>query len=370
MGPLPAILLGDTPALQLNADVTAALDQVRACLSNDGTLELATSGTTGRPTTVTLSANALRASAQATAARLGSVGRWVLTLPVDHIAGVQVLVRSELAAAAGIANPLVTAEPPASRGAADLRRLVRKAQAYDDSPVFISLVPTQLRRALADPACTSDLAACRAVLIGGGRCPAELLRQARACGINAVVTYGMTETAGGCVYDGIPLDGVQVKIVASDGTGTGRIAIAGPVLARGCGPWLVTNDLGRIDEAGRLVVLGRMDDVMVTGGVNVHPGPVAALLSEALNGCEVQVVAVPDPEWGEAVTAIVVGTQSPHALAAARARVVSELGSPAAPKSYVFLDAIPLLPSGKPDRRRLRSIAKAQAAGFRASKNG
>jgi len=345
-------------------EVAAAIAQVREVLRADSSVRIATSGSTGQPAEIVLPARALRASAEATALRLGGVGRWVLALPVDHIAGLQVLVRAQLAAAARVPNALVAAERPASKTPA-LSQLLGRALADPPAPVFVSLVATQLRRALSDPTCTARLAACQAVLLGGGPCPAHLLERARAQGINVVTTYGMTETAGGCVYDGIPLEGVQVRLADLADGGAGRIEIAGPVLAQGCGPWLRTNDLGRFDESGRLVVLGRMDDVIITGGLNVHPDPVAAALSQALDGSEVHVVGVPDPEWGSAVTAIVVGDYPPARLADARDQVAAALGAPAAPKRFVQVPAIPLLASGKPDRTRLRAIAVEQTGAAR-----
>jgi len=345
-----------------SGEVEATLERVRAALSSGRSVRLSTSGTTGQPTAVDLSARALRASAEATASRLGGVGRWVLALPVDHVAGLQVLVRSELAATAGVANSLVAPQHgSAAVKTPSLVELLNTALAPNDAKVFVSIVPTQLRRALANPTCAAHLAACTAVLVGGGLCPPALLQAARAAGINAVLTYGMTETAGGCVYDGVPLDGVKVRIANAENSGVGRIEISGPVLADGLGPWFRTKDLGRLDETGRLTIFGRSDEVIVTGGINVHPGPVAAVLSQALGGVEVFVLGVPHPDWGEAVTAIVTGKFSPDELAAARARTAAELGPIATPKQILRLPSIPTLSSGKPDRERLRAIAANQA---------
>jgi O-succinylbenzoic acid--CoA ligase len=186
---------------------------------------------------------------------------------------------------------------------------------------------------------------------------------ARAAGARVITTYGMTETCGGCVYDGVPLDGVSART-----GGDGRIRIAGPVLFSGYrlaagaaaaaldGGWFVTSDLGAFDEAGRLTVRGRADDVINTGGEKVVAGEVAAVLEGCPGVREAVVVGRPDPEWGERVTAVVVPADpaAPPGLDGIRAHVRRSLPAAAAPGELVLVAAIPLLPSGKPDLAGLR----------------
>jgi O-succinylbenzoic acid--CoA ligase len=213
----------------------------------------------------------------------------------------------------------------------------------------VSLVPTQLRRLLA----SSALPTFDAVLLGGAAAPADLLDRARGAGIRVVTTYGMSETSGGCVYDGVPLDGVEVD--ADD-----RIRLRGPMLATAYrhGPlrdgdgWFTTGDLGTWDGA-RLTVLGRADDVVVTGGEKVAPTAVEARLREHPAVVDVAVVGVPDPEWGQRVVAVVV-LRAPLSLAGAREHVAGPLPRAAAPRELRVVGALPLLPSGKVDRVGLR----------------
>jgi acyl-CoA synthetase (AMP-forming)/AMP-acid ligase II len=220
---------------------------------------------------VLLPAAAVCASGEATLRRLGGPGAWLLALPVSAIAGLQVLCRSVL----GGTDPTVLASGEPLAAAVARMPAGRR---------YTALVPTQLRRYLdAGPAA---LRAFDAVLVGGAATDAGLLAGARDAGVSVVTTYGMTETAGGCVYDGEPLDGVRVRVAdAGDAAGPGGVGIelAGPVLATGyrldpegtaaafAGGWFRTRDAGSLDDAGRLTVHGRLDDVVVTGGVNVAP---------------------------------------------------------------------------------------------------
>lgn len=317
-----------------------------------------TSGSTGTPRDVLLSAAALRASAAATAHRLGGPADWLLALPVDHVAGLQVMVRALLA---GRAVHRAPAGP--FRAAA----FAAAAAALPRGRRYTSLVPTQLSRLLDDESGCAALRRFDAVLLGGSAIPAPLLARARAAGAPVVTTYGMTETCGGCVYDGRPLDGVRVRL------DDGRILLAGPVLADGYldGPdpfvtgsdgerWLRTADLGRLAGDGRLEVLGRVDDVVVTGGVNVAPGPVESLLVTLPGVREACVVGVPDDEWGQAVVAVlVVGPDGPPPLAQVRDVVADRLGPTAAPRRLVVVPALPARGPGKPDRRAAAALAVA-----------
>ena len=303
---------------------------------------VSTSGSTGVPKGVELGAAALMHSARASLARVGARPgeRWLCCLPVTYIAGLQVLVRS-----------LVGGTDPVLADRADAETIAACGCAH------VSLVPTQLRRLL--DVDISPLAGFSSVLLGGAAAPAALLDAARAARVPVVTTYGMTETCGGCVYDGIPLEGVRVGIGGDD-----RIRIGGPVLFSGYrdGPevpgdgWFRTGDLGRMDPAGRLVVYGRADDVINTGGHKVVPGEVAAALQAHPGVRDAAVLGQPDPEWGERVVAVVVPAHpaEPPTLELLRLHVQERLPRYAAPSRVVMVDAVPMLPSGKHDLARLR----------------
>jgi O-succinylbenzoic acid--CoA ligase len=227
----------------------------------------------------------------------------------------------------------------------------------------VSLVPPPLVRRLGEQGGAAALARYRCVLVGGAAAGAAALGEARAAGINVVTTYGMSETCGGCVYDGVPLDGVTVRA-----GGDGRLRISGPVLMNRyhgrpdlTGTALinnefVTSDLGHVSEDGRVVIRGRADDVINTGGHKVVPGEVAAVLATCPGVREVVVVGRPDPEWGERVTAVVVPADpaKPPALQLLRTHVSARLPRYACPSEVVLTEAIPLLPSGKPDLAALK----------------
>ncbi|MGH8909267.1 MAG: AMP-binding protein [Egibacteraceae bacterium] len=312
----------------------------------DVAVVIATSGSTGAPKSVELTRKALHASAEASLARLDATpaDRWLCCLPTSHIAGIQVLVRALVLGASPVIHPRF--DPAA----------VAEAQA-----THVSLVPTMLTRLLDAGV---DVSRFDRILLGGADASPALLARARAAGGRVVTTYGMTETAGGCVYDGRPLDGVEVEIGPD-----GRIRIRGPVLARGyrgragefASGWLHTDDLGRWREDGRLRVLGRADDLIVTGGENVAPAAVAALLAEHPAVAEAAVVGRPDPEWGQRVAAVVVPADpsQPPTLDALR-RFVTARATPAhAPRELTLTDALPLLPNGKLDRTALLRALRA-----------
>ncbi len=313
-----------------------------------------TSGSTGASKGVELSAAALRHSARASLDRLGAKPgeRWLCCLPATHIAGLQVLVRSLLSGTEPVLAERADAETVAGSGCA-----------------HVSLVPTQLHRLLLESGPAVPLAGYSSVLLGGASAPASLLDAARAADVPVVTTYGMTETCGGCVYDGVPLDGVQVAIRSDDDESpaeSGRIWIGGPVLLSGYrgqsagqalrDGWFRTGDLGRPDSSGRLVVRGRADDVINTGGHKVVPGEVAAVLQTCPGVRDVAVMGQPDPEWGERVIAVVVPADpaDPPALELLRLHVQRRLPRYAAPTRVVMVDAVPMLPSGKYDIIRLR----------------
>jgi O-succinylbenzoic acid--CoA ligase len=321
---------------------TARSDQGKAVAEGTAVV-VATSGSTGVPKGVELGAAALLHSARASLARIGARpgDRWLCCLPSTYIAGIQVLVRS-----------LVGGTDPVLADRADPQTVAASGCAH------VSLVPTQLRRLL--DVDISPLSGFSSVLLGGAAAPAGLLDEARAARVPVVTTYGMTETCGGCVYDGIGLDGVRVKLDDQDG----RIWIGGPVLFSGYRPgpgapgggWFRTGDLGRLDSEGRLVVRGRADDVINTGGAMVVPGEVAAVLQTCPGVRDVAVVGLPDPEWGERVVAVVMPADpaDPPALELLRLHVKERLPRYAAPSRVVLVDAVPMLPSGKHDLARLR----------------
>lgn len=368
---LRAALDGSGPALLPLPTEPAGAARVLAALrpelpldDDDVALVVPTSGSSGQPKGVLLTGAALHASARATAERLGE-GIWALALPVTHVAGLQVLVRSLLA---GVA-PVVVDQ------AADL----------PVGPRFASLVPTQLRRLLArSPAA---LASYDAVLVGGAVAPPALVAAAREAGVRVVTTYGMSETSGGCVYDGVPLSGVQVDVgtrtaageqadagvLVAAGEQAGeragglageRVRLSGPVLARGyrlrpdltraafAGGWFSTGDVGHVAADGRLIVEGRADDMIVTGGEKVAPGAVEAALAEHPSVAEVAVVGVADEQWGHRVVAVVVLTGE-LTLQQAREHVAERVSRVAAPRELRSVPALPLGPSGKVDRRSL-----------------
>jgi O-succinylbenzoic acid--CoA ligase len=345
-----ALLAAFAPAaLETQGDTQRRLPT--APVPPDVAVVIATSGSTGEPKGVQLTAAALLHSARASLGRLAARPgeRWLCPLPTSHIAGLGVLVRS-----------LVTGTDPVVTG-----RLGDDADLAALGCAHVSLVPAQLRRLLAAGA---DLAAVRTILLGGAAVPPGLLAAARAAGARVVTSYGMSETCGGCVYDGIPLAGVSVR--TRDG---GRIEIAGPVLFAGyrgqpgltaaalADGWFVTSDAGAVDSAGRLTVHGRADEMINTGGEKVAPGPVAAALEQCPGVREAVVIGVPDPRWGERVTAIVVPADpaDPPALPALRELVAQRLPRYAAPRALLLVPEIPVLGPGKPDLAALRRLAAA-----------
>jgi o-succinylbenzoate---CoA ligase len=306
-------------------------------------LVVATSGSGGPPKGVVLTHQAVAASAAATSDRLGvdpARDRWLACIPLSHVGGLGVVTRALLTG-----TPLVVHE----RFEAD----ALQASAQGPAPVtLVSLVPTALRRV--------DPALFRIVLLGGAPPSGRLAS-------NVVTTFGMTETCGGVVYDGLPLEGVEMAIAGEDGAGggdLGEILLRGPMLLReyrdGKDPkldsgWLPTGDAGRIDDQGRLRVAGRIAETINTGGEKVWPGSVEPLISALVGVAEVAVVGRPDPEWGERVVAFVVPADPavPPETQAIREAVSSVLAPWAAPREIVFVRALPRTPSGKIARRLL-----------------
>ncbi len=359
---LAAALDGGAPVAPVPADPVERSHALRALRLDEpaepGTaLVVLSSGSTAEPKGVVLSADAVRAGARATHDRLGGPGHWLLALPTHHVAGLMVLARAHLAG---------TAVVPLARDLADL-----PGATLPSGRRYLSVVPTQLVRALEQPRLVDALAGLDTVLVGGGASDPGLLARARAAGIRCVTTYGMSETCGGCVYDGVPLDGVDVRI---DPDGSDRISIAGPVLLSGyrgrpdltaqtlVGGRFRTADRGRWtagpDETRRLQVLGRTDDVVVSGGYNVDLAAVEARVSAwpARRTAEVAVVGVAHPAWGTEVVAV---TDRPLPLDGLQGWVRAELPAYAAPRRLVVLDRLPRTGSGKVDRQHLRATLAA-----------
>jgi O-succinylbenzoic acid--CoA ligase len=378
---LAQALTGGPPVLPLDPVAPAAVlsgAYLELPVEPDVALMVPTSGSTGIPKVVELTGAALRASGTSTHRHLGGPGRWLLALPLTHVAGIQVLLRSALAGFEPVALDL-------RHGfrAVDLIEGRARMDRLGASRRYISLVPTQLHRVLDDEGATEALASFDALLLGGAAAPAPLLERARAAGITIVTTYGMSETAGGCIYDGRPLPGVQWDLA-----GDGRIRLGGATLARGYrGPaeltsaafaegWFTTSDLGAAGPGGTLRVLGRADDVAVTGGEKVVLGEVETSLSAHPAVREAAVVAVPDPEWGERIVAWVIPaahipsgvvTAAPGLAAGAdsadldvqlRAHVRDALGRAAVPRHIRYVQELPRLPLGKVDRSAIRDDSR------------
>ncbi|WP_235674080.1 AMP-binding protein [Mycolicibacterium insubricum] len=374
---------------------TAAALRVGEPIDGRIALVVPTSGSTGSPKGAQLSADALLAAAAATHERLGGPGNWLLALPATHIAGLQVLIRALAAGTTPVRIRTPGFDPAALPGA---------VAALGPGRRYTSLVSNQLATALEDPGAAAALAELDAVLLGGGPAPAALLERAAAIGINVVRTYGMSETAGGCVYDGVPLAGVGLRL------DDGRIHLGGPTLASGyrnppavsrgsaelaersrsgnrridsavsrgsaelaersrsgnrridSAPdpfaepgWFRTDDLGELDATGRLRVLGRVDDAIATGGLKVLPQVVEAALNEDPAVAEAVVFGVPDERLGQRVVAAITlaaGATAPT-LAALRHRVAQRLPVTAAPREVHVVTELPRLGVGKPDRRGL-----------------
>jgi O-succinylbenzoic acid--CoA ligase len=366
---LAAALDGAGPALLplptggSRGDVLAALDPTRPLERDDIALVVPTSGSTGEPKGSMLTAEALRHSARATHERLGGDGQWLLALPVTHVAGLTVLVRSLVARTRPEVVDLYGGFDVAAFVAAT-GRLAAGVRHYT------SLVPTQLRRLLdAGDAALGSLRAYDAVLVGGAALSRGVHDRAVVAGVRVVTTYGMSETCGGCVYDGRPLDGVEVRL-----RDDGRIELGGPTVFAGyrLRPDLtratlvdgrhVTQDIGRYADDGRLEVVSRVDDVVISGGENVPTGLVEQVLGDHPGVAAVAVIGVPDDEWGQRVVAVVQATVASAAptLEELRAYAAERLAPAAFPRELVVLGTLPLLPSGKLDKNAVRSLVAAR----------
>ncbi|UMP02342.1 o-succinylbenzoate--CoA ligase [Amycolatopsis sp. EV170708-02-1] len=353
---LAEALDGGSPVLPYSSEALRdAMEPARPAEPGTAVI-IATSGSTGEPKGVLLSAPALTASAHATHKRLGGPGHWLLATPAQYVGGLQVLVRSLLAGTTPAVLHAAGFRPDDfAEAASPLLSL--------DGPRYTALVPTQLGRLL--DAGGPGLAAARAfdaIIVGAAATTAELRERAAEAGVKIVPAYGMSETASGCVYDGVPLDGVHVDLEDE------RVCITGDVLAHGYrlrpdltaeafeGGLFRTSDRGRWTADGRLEILGRIDDMINTGGVKVAAAAVERILTAQPGIRDACVVGVPDPEWGEAVVALVVGAGCD--VESLRAACREEAGAAAAPKRVEFAEELPLRGPGKVDRTAVRNLLR------------
>ncbi|AJT41918.1 AMP-binding protein [Psychromicrobium lacuslunae] len=360
MTALAAALSGEGPAVRFGSTEVSAIEVPEGIA-----VVIGTSGSTGRSKQVLLSVDALAASSMATALRLRGEGQWLLALPLHYVAGVQVLIRSLYAGT----------KPQIVEGKFSVTGFCVAAAEMTDPIRFTSLVPTQLNRLLDAPEALPTLRRFNAILLGGAPASEELLSRSREAGLSIVTTYGSAETCGGCIYDGEPLEGVEVALRA-DEKGNQLIWLGGAVIADGYlsepeldtnvfqqingTRWYQTSDIGEFDEQNRLRVLGRADDVLITGGLKVSAEAIATKLRSIDGVRDAFVSAVPSAEWGQKVAAAIVTELSEQQL---RNALDAVLERHAVPKSLVILPELPLLAQGKVDRQRLLVLLQHQDRG-------
>ena len=332
-------------------------------LPRNAAVVIETSGSTGSPKQVWFEKEALLASAALTSTSMGSVGAWWLVLPTHYIAGLQVVLRALVSQA-----ELVTAPPGigiVKQFKESLSQLIAARNA--GQPVYSSMVPAQLH-SLLDAVETGeirrdDLCVFSRLLVGGGRIPQELVSRAAAIGLWVTKTYGMAETSGGCVWDGVPLEGVKFRVLE------GQIALSGPMLAGGYlggdrftvqsfvnidgERWLVSRDQGVLSE-GRLIVTGRIDDVISSGGVKLNLAEVEDFLQSSGLVSDAIVVGIPDAKWGEVPAVFSVRSSDFHGV---KDQVVKRFGPHVGSALFLHRDKIPVLSNGKTDRQELKEIA-------------
>jgi len=333
---------------------------IAAVLSHDVPgIAVETSGSAGTPREVLIGPHALLASARATTSRLGGPGAWLLAVPASRIGGGLVIARASLDR-----MPLVEIRGGHFSAESFAAAATDLARAHGGRR-YTSLVPTQVVRLAASDEGRAALATFDAVLVGGAALP-DLGVDA-----NLISTYGATETCGGCVYNGIPLEGVEVDVDVH-----GRARIAGATLADGYADgdhslfitegdgkrWFLTPDSGTWDGE-RLTIAGRIDDVIITGGLKAHPARVESALEALPNIAEAGVAGIPDPEWGQKVTAWVVPAGAsgnlPN-LGHVRAALAARLEPHELPRELSVIAHLPRTPGGKIDRRALRALARGE----------
>jgi O-succinylbenzoic acid--CoA ligase len=303
------------------------------------------SGSTGIPKRISISTSALLHAARAGQERLGPLGQWLLTLPINFIAGQQVLIRSLLADQ----QPVImnTALPFTTEA------FLRSSLLMTNPIRYTSLVPTQLAKLTAeaekDKVLLDTLKSFRAILVGGQSTPDELYDRAIGLGLKVVLSYGMTETAGGCVYDGVPLDGVRLKIAPDS-----RLLISGKTLAEGQDDWIFTNDLAELSPDGKLKIIGRADRVIISGGLKLSLERVEYLGSELTGVAEIAAVALEDETWGQRVGIAYVG--SPEVADDIANQLAHLLGPAGKPVRVIRVDKLPKLPTGKTDNRLVAEL--------------
>jgi O-succinylbenzoic acid--CoA ligase len=343
-------LSGDGPAVFAGSTTAPLADTVPVRVA----LVVESSGSTGTPKRVALGADALLASAAASETALGGPGQWLLALPTTYIAGINVLVRSLTADTV----PLTLAP-----GHFDVDDFVAAAGRMDLPRRFTALVPAQLARLMDAPSALRVLRRFDAILVGGQSTPASMVDRALELGLTLVRTYGSSETSGGCVYDGVPIGNTEMRVT------DGQVELSGAVLAEGYlgdddrtaaafhtergQRWYRTGDTGRIND-GVLTITGRLDDVIVSGGLKVSLAAVERLLGEIGGLGDFVVVAAESTEWGE--VPVVVSTLG-FELGDIREAVIDRLGRAAVPSRVVVVERLPRLPNGKPDRLAARALA-------------
>jgi len=329
-------------------------------------LVIETSGSTGRPKRVALSSGALLAGAAAADQALSGPGQWVLALPAHYVAGTNVLVRS----LAAETDPVIL-----TPGHFDPSAFVAAADSMTHPVRYTSLVPAQLSALLdlasTDPEAAGPLRRFDAVLVGGQATPRALLERATSAGCHVVRTYGSSETSGGCVYDGVPVGSTRAAVV------DGQLELSGPTLAeyylgdpektssafvdRNGVRWYRTGDAGSVSADGVVTVTGRLDDVIVSGGLKVSLGAVERAVRELPGLDTAVVVRAPSERWGE--VPVVVAVAPRQSLAEVRTAIAATLGRAAAPDGLEEVDELPLLASGKPDRQALTRLVAGRRSG-------
>lgn len=345
---------GSGPAIMV-ADAAVATRELPGVVPQRVALVVETSGSTAAPKHVAISADALLASASASASAIGGEGQWLLALPTHYIAGLNVLVRS----IASGAEPVVLPSGSFATG-----QFTRAAESMDGDLRFTSLVPAQLGQLLDDVGAHGALRRFDRILVGGQSTPQRMLDRAAELEIRVTRTYGSSETCGGCVYDGVPIGNTRVRVEH------GQVELTGAVLAQGYlgdddrtaaafiddggTRWYRTGDAGDLVD-DTLVVSGRLDDVIISGGIKVSLADVERVIHGVPGQSDAVVVPAPSERWGEVPVLV---TLAAVELDEVREVVRSQLGAAAAPARVIVVERIPTLASGKPDRVGLRRLAQ------------